>query len=406
MKSFLLALASRALCGMLLWIAGFNAYAATKCPEYPSIVRKQLQKYGVVLSSDKQMDYPRITASNSCYLEVWPKNTAETAEIVKIAYQHHLPIRTQGGSHSFNGSSLPHERELLIHTNAMNKVTIISADEIVAGSGVPVCSINLYLNQYGMRIPIENSGDIIGPTVGGFISSGGVSPQSPVSGGLWDQINEITLVTGGGRVMRITNKDPEYLWFFGSMGQLGIITEARMKTYSAPAQTKLTLPIGKAVPIEFKENGGRYHASNVKHIPELWFALFVAPEQVDSAAQDLSILHDTNPSEESHLVKYVINTKSPPPLLYSGKGNFYLVSLFWYKNDNAESTRAFIQQNDTLNKIVRAKKYNRYIQSELSGGPAVYKNYFSDVTYRYFRGMKVRLDPQFLFNKGSFFSAN
>lgn len=379
-------------------------YSATACPELPPVVLKQLKENGVTQSTDKQTDYGRYNFSSTCYLEAWPKTTEQTATLVKVAYQHHMLIRTQGGSHSQNGTSLPRQGELLIHTNAMNVMKIVSEKELIVGSGIPVTLINTVIKPYGIKIPVVHDAEINGPTVGGFIAASGAGPSSNQYGGFWDQVSELTLVTGYGKIMKLSSKDPLFLWMFGSMGQLGIVTEAHLKTIQRDANIKPTPPVGKSIVVDFKDNGGRYQLHNpIK--TGLWMSLLVAPDRKAQAMQDLEKLEKTYGKGLvfQPIIIYEIQTPSPPPLVWDNKNKFYGIMLWAFRADEKSNDNDYIKLSDAFTKLVIEKKYKRYIQSELSGSPEVYKEYFSPSVYEQFKKVKAKLDPEFLFNQGSFF---
>jgi FAD/FMN-containing dehydrogenase len=382
-------------------------HGAGSCPELSPAATAQLEKQGAKLSHTPQTDYARIHHSSNCYLEAWPTTTIQMSALVKTAYQLHIPIRTQGGSHSQNGSSLPQQSELLIHTNALNTIKLLSPNEILTGSGVPVAIINQYIADYDMKIPVFNDGQTSGPTVGGFISAGGVHPASSIYGGFWDQVNEITLVSGNGKIFHVRTGDSLFPWLFGSMGQFGIITEAKLKTISTNfnVNEKSKFKAGAQLRIDFKNNGGRYHLESKNAQSILWLVLFVAPDQLNEAMNDLSQLENKygTAMQYAPLLQYMINTQSAPPLIFKNKNSFYLITIWGNKINNAANLAQFEQLNNDYAKLAASKKYNRYIQAEFPGSPEIYKEYFNNTVYTDFKKIKSQMDPEFLFNAGSVF---
>lgn len=389
----------------ILLIQPAHGNPSKTCLTIPDQAIVKLNALGAKISNAKQTDYARFHQSDTCYLEAWPSNTEQVASLVKIAYQYHVPIRTQGASHSHNGTSLPKKSELLIHTYALNNLTILNNHEISAGSGLPVALINDFLAPYDMKIPIYNEGEINGPTIGGFISAGGIQSGSETYGGFWDQVSELTLVVGEGKIIRIKPENPNFLWVFGAMGQLGIITNVKLKAIDTNFSSKKSPAPANKIDTTFERHGGHYYLINKTVEPYLWVVLFVSQNQVDVATSELINLQTQHEDALRYepLIKYRIHTRKAPPLLFPHEGDFYAITVWGRKINNKKNILAFNHLNHVFEELVTKKHYHRYIQSEYSKTHDVYKKYFDHKTYKEFANIKSRLDPENLFNQGSFF---
>jgi hypothetical protein len=385
---------------LLLFILSFIKLTHANSCSFPKNVQTAFAKLSVKLNQTTETDYGKHYASSNCYLEAWPTTTIATAKLVLIAYQYHIPIRTQGRKHSQNGSALPKQAELLIHTNLLNTIAFEKAGSIQVGAGVPVALINpIISNQSHLFIPIYNGGGI-GPSVGGYIAAGGISPDSATYGGFWEHVNTITLVTAHGRILHLKRKDPAFIWLFGSMGQLGIITAAELQVLSLPAVNTIPYPTGRQLIVN----------SAVKTHEEptiFWFNIFADTKQQTVAENLLKNLQ----KEHSHALRYfpiyhwkIAFKQQNPPLLFDRSEDFYAIGSWGLMNQFVDSKTQIQLFEQAFTQQINQQHLKRYIQAELTASPTVYQAYFSPSVYAQFKAFKKRFDPEFLFNRGSVFA--
>ncbi|HLB41334.1 MAG TPA: FAD-binding oxidoreductase [Gammaproteobacteria bacterium] len=376
------------------------------CFPFSPLVLKQLKDNGVTLSHHSQVDYGKLKVSATCYLEAWPRNTTQIAKLVKIAYQHNIPIRTQGARHSQNGISLPMQHELLIHTTTLNHIRFSQDGSLVVESGVPVALINPIIQRYSkLFIPIFNGGGI-GPTVGGYISAGGISPASEEYGGFWEHVRAITIVTGYGNLLHIRNHHPLFLWLFGAMGQLGIITEAELEVIPLDLLNPITSFTTSLLPENFATTVNMNSYNKKQNDPLYWFNLFVTADQLAQAKHRLQQLQNRYPDALSYIPLYqwqVSYIDLMPPLVFNQHRSFIAIGIWGKKGNRMHSQDQFNKLSEAFSQLVNETHYRRYIQSESSSSPKLYKQYFDTKTYSEFRKIKLSLDPKLLFNQNSFF---
>lgn len=355
----------------------------------------QLVSENAKINEKTVRDFALIQSSQNCYLEVWPTSTEAVSRLVKIAYQSNISIRTQGSAHSQNGSSLPNELELLIHTQHLNFVRFTHKNTLIAGAGIPLFSLQQFLlvHHYG-SLPVVNGGGM-GPTIGGYISAGGISPTSELYGGFWENVRQITLVTDSGKILHINSDSNLFPWVFGSMGQLGIITEVTLDLMSSSN----TYPLGLAATISVD-------SSEDYRLPIYWFNLFVNSHQKNDAIFDINQLKEKYQNFFVYPNAYIWKIKFKkfmPPLLYSENNDFDVVGFFGYPKQSNIDVKTLMSLENDFSNLVQQKHYRRYIQAELSRGPLVYQKYFGNNLYQQFGKIKIQLDPKFLFNKNSVF---
>jgi hypothetical protein len=390
---------------LVLFFSLANSASASSCqpPAVPGV--NQLLAQGATLASNMQTDFGRLQHSSACYLEVWPVNTSQVAALVKTAYANNVPIRTQGASHSENGSSLPHQFELLIHTARLNTITFEKTGTVTVGTGIPVALVKDFVARHSsFFMPVSNDGGVA-PTVGGYISAGGIGLTSDLYSGFWEHVNSITLVTGSGKIVHIKKHDPIFQYIFGSMGQLGIMTEAVLNLLPNES-LPFNYPLGESYTIRYPTTNGYYWTKPNADQSIYWFNLFASPEEFSQAKSDLENLENKYPQALKYRPIYiwkVIRASITPPLVYDKPSDFYAIGIWGNRAGDSESMKQLQSLAMDFDALVFQKKYRRYIQTEISASPELYKRYYSRKTYTEFLKIKSSLDPKFLFNQRSFF---
>lgn len=389
----------------ILFLSFMNAAYASPCPptDIPGI--KQLLAQGSIFTDASQTDFGRLQHSSGCYLEAWPASTSQASTLVKIAYANNIPIRVQGASHSENGTSLPHKSELLIHTTKLNTIKFEKFGTVTTGAGIPIALVRDFVTkQSSFFIPLSNDGGVA-PTVGGYISAGGIGLTSNLYSGFWEHVVSITLVSGDGKILKIKKHDPVFIYLFGAMGQLGIITETVLNLLPNES-LPLNYPLGKTVTIDYPTTNGTYWTKPDADKSIFWFNLFATPQQYSQALSDLNALEKNYPHALNYRPIYIWKIayiSITPPLVYDKQSDFYAIGIWGNKSSFPDSLVQLNNLEKNFDALVFKKNYRRYIQTEISSSPALYQRYYSKTTYAEFYKIKSTLDPKFLFNQRSFF---
>lgn len=383
------------------------ACVLANCHFTHNTMTEQLLTHGATVSAQPQADFGRINTSSICHWEAWPHTTQEVSQLVRIAYANNIAIRTQGASHSENGTSLPHANELLIHTTRLNDIHFLSQNRLLADAGVPVLLAKQWVDaNTSFIMPIAND-NTIASTIGGFISAGGMSSASSKYGGFWEHVRAITLVTANGNILHVKKPNPLFLFLFGSMGQLGIITQAELNLL--PNDKKFfTYPLNKSITIPYASTNGYHWTKSSADTPIYWFNLLVPIQKVAEASSDLRALQIYYPHALNYIPLYhwqIQVISPPPPLIYDKQQSFCMIGLWGTKANFPDSHTALMQLENAFSALVLQKKYKRYIQAEISASPRRYQNYFSPAVLLQFQQLKSATDPKFLFNRGSFFAS-
>jgi len=180
---------------------------------------------------------------------IWPKNTDEVIEAVKIARDYKIPLYTYGGGAGVTGAVIPTtEHGVVIDLKLMNK--ILEFDEISqivkVEAGVIAQHLEDRLNRRGFMFP-HYPMSMWTSTIGGFIATRASGILSTKYGSMEDLVIGLQVVTGTGELLDFppqskTSMGPDLKRIFmGSEGTLGIITNATLRIYKIPE--KLTFRV-------------------------------------------------------------------------------------------------------------------------------------------------------------------
>lgn len=369
----------------------------------------EYKKHGsVVLNPSSILSWGGIYKSTDKYIKITPYSENDLSKIVKLAYSNNIQIRTQGNNHSHNGIAIPKKNELLISTSKLSNFHI-NDDIITVGSGLNFEVLDKILLPLGYKFAVRNDGGL-GPSVGGYISAGGLSPTCKNYGGFWETVISINLIICDGRIIEITKDDPIFKWVFGSMGQLGIITQVKIKV----------IPIDK---LEFDKLINAPHLKQIEctltddniefTIPNLytsdnylyWIQLFASNADEESKlTEELKTLN----AKYNYILPVYYRWEVPfktfnPPLVYPNNKSFVSIGFWGIGITKTRPLDDIISFTNEFANIVLEKNYYSYIQVETVSDINYFRKYWGDEIYNTFRDYKKYVDPKFLFNKGNIF---
>jgi FAD/FMN-containing dehydrogenase len=340
-------------------------------------------------------DFGRFLQSADDYREVMAAGIDEIVEIVRKAGEHDVPIRVRGAAHSMGGLTLPVSGEILLRTDALKAIRFEGDGMVTAGAGVGVLALRDIAAAHGFDVSVVNDGKH-GPTVAGYLAAGGIGVGSREHGGFWETIEEVTLVDGAGEVRRIRRQDPDFKWIFGSMGQLGIVIEARIRllaTASARDVEGLTLYDESPTGVSSTNDEGLY-----------WFTLFVPPDDRAAAHRELEALEKQFAASFAYESRYdypIARRSFVPPLLYDDVE--FLATGIWghlLPGNGAEVLRRFSEE---VTVAMQRNGWRRYFQSEFVEGAAKRRSMLPAHILLAFAEVKRRFDPRAILNRGVMF---
>lgn len=171
---------------------------------------------------------------------VWPESVQDVVEIVKYAYENHVPIYPYGGGSGVLRGFAPEHCGIVVDMKRMQSISLNEYDlTVAADAGVYGVILEQYLNYKGYTLGhIPQS--LYESTVGGWIATRATGQFSTKYGGIEDLLLGIEVVVPPGRIVKLephprtaTGPDLRRL-FIGSEGVLGIVTKATLKIAQFP----------------------------------------------------------------------------------------------------------------------------------------------------------------------------
>ncbi|KJS19568.1 MAG: FAD-binding protein [Clostridiaceae bacterium BRH_c20a] len=180
---------------------------------------------------------------------VFPGNTGEVAEIIKLANIEHIPVSPRGAGTGLSGGSIPEAHGIALVLTRMNKIKEISKEDLMAvvEPGVITGHFHQEIEKMGMFYPPDPA-SLKTCTMGGNVAENAGGPRAFKYGVTKDYVLGLEVVTPTGEIMRtggrtvknVTGYDLTRL-LTGSEGTLGIITEITVRLLPKPKDKKTAL---------------------------------------------------------------------------------------------------------------------------------------------------------------------
>ncbi|MCY4302709.1 MAG: FAD-binding oxidoreductase [Aestuariivita sp.] len=172
---------------------------------------------------------------------VSPKSESDVIEVLKVCYEHDVPVTTRGSGTGNYAQAMPLEGGCILHLAGMDRIKEVKPGRVVCEPGVLLKDLDAHcIKDSGQEIRMFSS-TWATATIGGFIAGGSGGVGSCTWGSLRDLGNIIRL-----RVITMEKK-PRILEFGGeelarvshAYGTNGIITEVEMPLTTAYEWTEL-----------------------------------------------------------------------------------------------------------------------------------------------------------------------
>jgi glycolate oxidase len=184
-------------------------------------------------------------------LVVFPANTKEVAEIIKLANKEKFPVFPRGAGTGLSGGSIPMSSGIALVLTRMNKIKEINSEDMLAvvETGVITGCLNQEVEKLNLFYP-PDPGSLKTCTMGGNVAENAGGPRAFKYGVTKDYILGLEVVTPQGEIMRtggrtvknVTGYDLTRL-LTGSEGTLGIVTEITVRLLPKPNEIRTALVI-------------------------------------------------------------------------------------------------------------------------------------------------------------------
>jgi FAD/FMN-containing dehydrogenase len=175
---------------------------------------------------------------------VRPGSTAEVAEVVALARRHRVALVAQGGNTGLVAGGVPLAGEVVVSLARLAALSPVDAlaGQVTAGAGVTLAALAAHAVAAGLAFGVD-LGSRDSATVGGMVATNAGGLHVVRHGAMRAQLLGVEAVLGtgqvisrlGGLVKDNTGYDLAQL-LCGSEGTLGIVTAARLRLVSPPAQ--------------------------------------------------------------------------------------------------------------------------------------------------------------------------
>ena len=176
---------------------------------------------------------------------VFPENTAEMVEILKLANEHVFPVTARGGGVGYTGGAVPVDGGIVIGTDRMKRIIEINADDlyVICQPGLTTFEVQQAVAEQGLMFAPDPA-SYKDSFIGGNIAENAGGMRTPKYGVTKHHVLGLEVVTATGEVIRTGGKTVKNVVGFdltglmcGSEGMLGIITEATLKLLPMPEAT-------------------------------------------------------------------------------------------------------------------------------------------------------------------------
>jgi len=166
-----------------------------------------------------------------------PGSTEDIAKVVRWMGDHGKQVTAQGESHSVYGRSQVDDG-IVVDMSGRNKIRSIHQGTIVVDAGAKWSDVLSATLPEGLTPPVLT--EYLELSVGGTIVVGGVGGTTWRYGVQSDNVLELEVVTGEGRVLTCSARDNTQLFnaMRAGLGQVGIVTRATLMLRRAPESVR------------------------------------------------------------------------------------------------------------------------------------------------------------------------
>jgi glycolate oxidase subunit GlcD len=179
---------------------------------------------------------------------VFPKNTQQVSEIVKLAHENRIPFLPRGSGTGLSGGAMAAEGGIIIEMQRMNRILSIDTDNRIAVVQPGV--VNVHITQATAPLGLYYAPDPSSQTacsIGGNVAENSGGPHCLKYGMTTNHILAVEAVMPDGEIVRLGNIAGEPVGMdlvgvlVGSEGTFAIVTEITVKLLPKPQAVKTLL---------------------------------------------------------------------------------------------------------------------------------------------------------------------
>lgn len=192
-------------------------------------------------------------------LVVFPRNTEQVAELVKLAREFQVPFVARGAGTGLSGGAIPREGGIMIAFARMNRILEIDLENerAVVQPGVVNLDVTLAVESRGYFYAPDPSSQRA-CTIGGNVSENAGGPHTLAYGVTTNHVLQLELVLPDGTVVETGGAEPDLPGYdltgllTGSEGTMALVTRITVRLMRKPELVKTILAI-----YESSEDAGR-----------------------------------------------------------------------------------------------------------------------------------------------------
>ena len=216
----------------------------TRVADAAEKLRRQLGETAVITEEGRleELGGDKWFAHRRPDLAAFPKNSAEVAAVMKVAFDCQLPVTTRGAGYGYVGGSVPAKGGIVLAMEGMNRIKEINGADFVAvvEPGVITGDLHSAARKNGLYYPPDPA-SLKNCSIGGNIATNAGGPRCLKYGVTRHYVLGLEVVLASGAIVRCggrTHKNKTGFdlvgLFVGSEGLLGVVTEATLRLLPLP----------------------------------------------------------------------------------------------------------------------------------------------------------------------------